>query len=161
MGLKLTIVMLITIFSVLTVGFAIAVDDNYIVDLNLPNTTVLSTGPIYVQWIVRNNGTDTIPLYEQISPTQSVPRITYRVWIEGTSISKSVSGTLDPVPTKISSILPHSAMSLWEMDLRTVFIGQLPSTLPAGLYKISVDGSWKGLSNFWAQAYFVVKDSLP
>jgi len=158
---KFAITMLVAIFSVLTVGFADAVDDSYIVELNLPNTTVLSTGPIYVQWIVKNSGANSIPLYEQISPTQSVPRITYRLWIEGSTVSKTVSGSLDPIPTKFTVILPHSTMSLWEMDLRNVFSGQLSATLPVGLYRISVEGSWKGAANFWAQAYFVVKDSLP
>lgn len=158
---KFTIIMLVTIFSVLTVGLAGAVDDNFSIDLNLPNTTVLSTGPIYAQWMIKNNGVTEIPLYEQISPTKLAARITYRLWIEGVSVNEFMLGSLNPIPTGFSVILPHSTVSLWEMDLRNVFGSQIPSKLPVGLYRISVDGSWKGIANFWAQAYFVVKDSLP
>ena len=169
----MTIIILVTIFSILTLGAAGAVEDSFSVDLSMPQTVISRTEPIYVQWMVKNDGGNALPLFKIANPVSVKWLVSYRLWltsihVNGRAVDSTIAGTLSDRAGTLSTsaregVPPHSEVCIWEMNLRSIFGSRIPSTLAPGLYRVSVDGSWEEVTTegqttrFWAQIYFMVR----
>jgi hypothetical protein len=98
--------------------------------------------PIYVNWMVENNGDNALPLTNiQISAKQHKPRMLYVLQLRSVS-NNAVNAPTDAFMSgDIASVYAHSTKALKTFDLRAMFASDLAKGGP-GLYRITIAGSW-------------------
>lgn len=154
-------IMVFSVFAFIFVcGAASAATDTFAVELHTIQSVIKPNDPIHVQVMVNNMGENALPLFIQRDAHLTQPRVTYRLSLTSLSDGNVDASTYGPLVPGFNEVQPHSQRSLWTINIKRTLAILLPSQLSPGLYRVSIDGTWEGVTSYWAEAYFsIVPDS--